>query len=409
MLRSLLLMAFMELMGFSMLMPVGPYFAIKELGLKPSNVGVVLTCHAIAQLIGAGVCGRLSDCFGRYPLLLACFAWSTAGMFGMYFVEGFWQLLALRTLQGLSGGTTPICHSYILDVVPVDERPLWMGVFGCVAGTAFVGGCCVGLLLVVYSLSRRVIFVIAGCCALMATIFGAISLRESLPAEKRRPLWSKDALGITSANDDLEVVSEGLVGVWTIRFFASLSQGLLFATYAFLINDLFGWTDFHFGAILATTGIIGAIMQLTVFPVLGQQSRMGPVLSMACGCACGALSFLLYPRNSLILHTFAGLCFTVSGALIEPAVPVLVGFFAGERHLGFANGMAGAARSAAAAVAPVIGGYLYEQHAAYPYLAGTILFVGSGLCVAHVASSPAFKGPDWQDQVTALSSGFRSV
>lgn len=374
-LRSLYVMAVLEVAGFSMLIPVAPYFAIKELGLQPREFGLVMSAHAVAQLIGASISGRISDCLGRYPVLLACFAWSTLGMCGMFFVNSFWHLLLLRTLQGLSGGTIPVCHAYILDSVPSGERALWMGFFGCATGMSSVGGCAIGSFLVFQDLSRRHIFVLAAIYALLATVWGAFTLEESLPQSRRRALWPE-----ATVHSD-HIIGPGLMSVWIIRLLVSVAQGLLFATYAFLIGDLFGWSDMEFGLALAVTGVVGAGLQLTLYPVLAQHSKFGSVWSLSIGCSCGMCALLIYPTRNLTTHLFAAMAFTASGGLVEPAIPTLIGFFAGERHLGFANGMAGSARSVASSFAPLLGGFLYQRSVAYPYYLGAALF-GCGLFFA---------------------------
>mmetsp|Transcript_140448 Transcript_140448/g.261836 ORF Transcript_140448/g.261836 Transcript_140448/m.261836 type:complete len:436 (+) Transcript_140448:58-1365(+) len=383
-LRSLYVMAVLEVAGFSMLIPVAPYFAIKELGLQPREFGLVMSAHAVAQLIGASIGGRVSDCVGRYPVLLACFAWSTLGMGGMFFVNSFSDLLILRTLLGLSGGTIPVCHAYILDAVPSGDRAVWMGFFGCATGVSFVGGCALGSFLVFEDISRRHIFVLAATYAFLATIWGVFFLQESLPDSKRRPLLNGKEAWFTSC----DVVGGGLMSVWLVRLLISVAQGLLFATYAFLIADLFGWSDFEFGIALAVTGVLGATLQLTMYPVLAQQSKLGAVWSLGIGCACGMVALCLYPRRKLVLHIFAASLFTAGGALVEPAIPTLIGYFAGERHLGFANGMSGSARSIASAFAPLLGGFLYQRNKAYPYYLGSILFACSALFASSLVQAP---------------------
>lgn len=384
-LRSLFIMSVLEVAGYSMMIPVAPYFAIKELGLDPREFGLVMSAHAMAQLLGASVAGRISDSVGRYPVLLACFAWSSLGLGGTFFVTSFSHLLILRTLQGLSGGTIPVCHAYILDAVPSGERALWMGSFGCATGMSFVGGCALGSVLVWQDVSRRHIFVLAALFGCLATIWGAFTLQESLPKSKRRPFFSEES---NISHDDFESVGRGLVSVWLVRLLLSLAQGLLFSTYAFLIGDLFGWSDFEFGLALAVTGVLGAALQLMLYPILAQHSKLGSVWSLAIGCACGTVAFLLYPRRSLMVHLFASSAFTASGALVEPAVPTLIGFFAGERHLGFANGMAGSARSAASAFAPLLGGFLYQQSKTYPYQVGVMLFASAALVATSLVHAP---------------------
>lgn len=62
---------FLDVLGFSIILPLLPYYAA-ELKASPSSVGLCLTANALAQLITAPFIGKLSDTYGRRPILLAC-------------------------------------------------------------------------------------------------------------------------------------------------------------------------------------------------------------------------------------------------------------------------------------------------------------------------------------------------
>lgn len=161
---------------------------------------------------------------------------------------------------------------------------------------------------------------------------------------------------------DLEAISLGLLCTWGTRFFQALAGAVMFSTYAFLIDDLFGWTDMHFGGIMASLGLMYAILQSIVFPLFGRHGKAGTALALAVASICGAAGGLILPLAGIITH-FAGLALlTFAGAMFAPAVPVLVGIFAGRRHLGFGNGVAQACEKAAGIIGPSVGGFLYEEN-----------------------------------------------
>ena len=65
----ILLYVFVDVLGFSMILPLLPFYAT-TFDASPSPVGLLLAANAITQLIGASLIGRLSDRYGRRPLLL---------------------------------------------------------------------------------------------------------------------------------------------------------------------------------------------------------------------------------------------------------------------------------------------------------------------------------------------------
>ena len=68
-LLAVFLVVFVDLLGFGLILPLLPYYA-DEYGATPFIVGLLTASNAAAQLIGAPLLGRLSDRFGRRPILL---------------------------------------------------------------------------------------------------------------------------------------------------------------------------------------------------------------------------------------------------------------------------------------------------------------------------------------------------
>jgi DHA1 family tetracycline resistance protein-like MFS transporter len=308
----------LELVSLAMLIPILPFFLIDEIGLGPSDVGLTLSIFSCSQLLGQYVLGRLSDTFGRAPMLLVAFAFLGVGFLLLAFVQTLLHVILVRVVQGVSGGVSPCIQAYMLDVVPKEKQPALLGLSGGVAGFSFICGPILGGLLVYLEVPRRTIFIICACLSLLGTLYGCWALPESLPADKRRPLTWADRSGM-----DLAVINVGLCLVWTTKFLTQLAQAFLFATYAFLIKYLFDWADMEFGIVLVSAGLTGALAQVFLFPAACKILDWSTILSI--GCFLGMISFLLYPRDSILLHVFAILFFALAGAFTEPTVPLLVG------------------------------------------------------------------------------------
>src|SRR5574338_613891 len=70
---SILLVVFIDLLGFSLILPLLPYFA-KQFQATDTQIGLLVAIYAAAQLIGAPILGRLSDRYGRRPVLVISIA-----------------------------------------------------------------------------------------------------------------------------------------------------------------------------------------------------------------------------------------------------------------------------------------------------------------------------------------------
>src|SRR5512135_1591587 len=66
---NIFIVVFVDLLGFSLILPLLPYYA-EEFGASATIVGLLTASYAAASLVGAPLMGRLSDRFGRRPMLL---------------------------------------------------------------------------------------------------------------------------------------------------------------------------------------------------------------------------------------------------------------------------------------------------------------------------------------------------
>ena len=81
---SIILVVFIDLLGFSLIIPLLPYYA-QTFNASDTTVGLLLASYAAAQLIGAPLLGRASDRLGRKPILIV----SIFGTFLSFLIFGF--------------------------------------------------------------------------------------------------------------------------------------------------------------------------------------------------------------------------------------------------------------------------------------------------------------------------------
>jgi len=287
-----------------------------------------------------------------------------------------------------------------LDWVSEERRPAFIGLFGFLVGVAFLVGNICGIFLLMLDIERRTIFLIAAFFASLATLYGLAFIEESLVPKKRRPLFcSSDSSGSTDAESpgkasahtkaDCEAVGMGLICLWCTRFFHALAGAIIFSTYAFLIDQLFGWTDLQFGVVMAVCGTLYALLQFSIYPLLGAHGKAGSAASAMVANISGVFGCIFFSTPIVAMHMLALSLLTVTGALFEPAVPVLVSIFAGESHLGFGNGVSTACRCAANIIGPFIGGLLFEKGLYYLSAAGCAMYFLGTLGSVGIFFSPS--------------------
>ena len=116
---SIILIVFMDLLGFSLILPLLPYYA-ETFNASQTVTGILIASYAVMQLIGAPILGRLSDRFGRRPILIISVFGTFIGFLLLGFANTLWMLFASRILDGLTGGNLSVAQAYISDIT--DEK-----------------------------------------------------------------------------------------------------------------------------------------------------------------------------------------------------------------------------------------------------------------------------------------------
>ena len=106
---------FVNVLGFGLILPLLPYYATR-FGASAFLIGLLTASYSAAQIIGSPILGRLSDRFGRRPILMVSIAGTAVSFLILGSASALWMLFAGRILDGLTGGNFTVAQSYITDV-----------------------------------------------------------------------------------------------------------------------------------------------------------------------------------------------------------------------------------------------------------------------------------------------------
>jgi DHA1 family tetracycline resistance protein-like MFS transporter len=134
-----LVIVLVDLMGLSIIIPLLPLFAAR-FGATPLVVGILQATYPMMQFIGAPILGRLSDRFGRKPVLLASQVGTLAGFVLLGFANTLALLFLSRIIDGLSGANISTAQAAIADRTNEKTRTQGLGLVGAAFGVGFVLG-----------------------------------------------------------------------------------------------------------------------------------------------------------------------------------------------------------------------------------------------------------------------------
>src|SRR3977135_4515555 len=129
----LFLTVFIDLVGFGIVIPILPLYA-ENFHATPMTIGWLTGIYSVMQIIFPPILGKLSDRFGRRPVLIVSIAGTAVGFALMGMATALPLLFVQRFLAGLTGGNIPMPHAYSAAVTPPEQRSSWMGISGPAVG-----------------------------------------------------------------------------------------------------------------------------------------------------------------------------------------------------------------------------------------------------------------------------------
>ena len=358
-------------MTFTLLAPLG-----REVGLGEVQIGLIISCSALAFTLTSPVWGRASDRWGRKPVLLLGLSGYAFGciLFASVFFFGLKGLLSGMTLYllvissrvlmaALMSAAPSAASAYIADTTSAGQRVAGMGRLGAARTLgAILGPAMCGLLAVIGLLAP---LYIAAAITLLSTILIAIVLHEPPRAAAR--ITTKPKLKLL----DKRYFPYILTGFLTFFAFSMTSQ-----TIGFYIQDRFVLDGRATAQALGTGMMVAAATSFFSQAYLAGRVKMKPVRMMTLGLPVLMIGYgaLLFAGSIAVLVIFLGVLGFGLG-MVSPGFTAGASLAVGPEEQGAVSGMVSACPSAGFVLGPIVGTSLYQIDHALPYLCACVLML----------------------------------
>ena len=183
-LLTILMIVFVQLVGASMVNPILPLYAQSHFDMQPQSITLLLTAFFAAQFIAGPFIGRLSDNYGRLPVLIISQIGTVIAFVMIGLAESVAMLFFARILDGITGGNIIVAQAYITDIFPEEKRTQALGYIFAAFGLGFIVGPALGGILA-GAFGPQIPFLLAAVAAFLTVLLTHYTLEETVTPEDR--------------------------------------------------------------------------------------------------------------------------------------------------------------------------------------------------------------------------------
>lgn len=345
---------FIDITGFGIVLPLLPFYA-DIFGADSFTLGLVVASFSVMQFIFSPILGRLSDRYGRKPILLLSIFFSGISFVLFAIANSLLMLFISRFVAGMATESA-IARAYIADVTTEEERTGGIGKVGAAFGAGFIVGPVIGGLTSVYGFSAP------GFTAAALTLLNFLLVLLFLPQSPYRKSseYEKEREGLNY----LKTLKLGLrkqkIGlVLAITFMVILAFSAIPVILPLLGIDFFGFQEVEMSYFFMYIGVVQIILQ--GFLIGRLTDKLGDELMIVLGTASltfGTFFVALFPNIILFV-----VCITfIAGGIgiLNTSIPSFVSKRSSADEQGGGMGVVESVSSIARIPGPILGGFVFQ-------------------------------------------------
>ena len=378
-LQALFVVSMIDVLGFGVLIPLVPYMA-HEYGAGPTLTTAILGSYSLCQLLAAPLWGRLSDRYGRRPILMSSLTGACLSYVILGFAHSAWSVLAARMLAGFMAGNLSAAFAYASDISTPETRARSLGLVGAAIGIGFMLGIPIGgLLSGDHAQSANFLWpaVVSASLSLVALALVKFLLPESHVKHERTepPPLPVGPLALLRQRPRLLFIAGAALLVTT-------AQGILEATFALWALSRFGAGPRTVAFALFGAALVAVVMQGGLVRVL--VPRLGERRLAQAGVLCYVAGLLLVglAGDSLMAAALGLLCCGAGMGAFSPSASALASRQSHGGDRGAVMGTYQSATSLARVIGPFIGVPMFELWGANsPFIAAASITAPAALLI----------------------------
>ena len=374
-LLTILLVVFVQMLGASLIFPVLPLYAQREFHLSAELITLLASSFFAAQFLSGPYVGRLSDNYGRVPVLIVSQVGTVISFILLAFAPSVGWLFFARILDGITGGNIIVAQAYIIDITPREKRTESLGYIYAVFGLGFIFGPALGGVLAA-AYGPQVPFLVAAVAAAAVVLLTWYALDETLSAEERRRARVRRAGSLT-----LGSLLGGaawalpLMLILLIAFLGQFALGLLQSTFA-----LFGEavlfqgesqevTDVGIGLLLSVVGVSQLFTQTYLLRRLARRFDEAQLVVM--GSVLRTIGMMVYALvTSPWLAAFGSLFFAVGFGIASPPLQSMSTSLVSDQDRGGVLGWFQSSVNLSTIISTAIAGVFFARGPTVPFWIG---------------------------------------
>jgi len=349
------LIIFTEVLGFSIVLPLIPFLGL-SLGLTPVQIGLIASAFSFCQLFASPITGKLSDHFGRKPLLILSQISTFAGFVLLGFSTTVILLIAARLIDGLLGSNMTVSQAYISDITKPKHRTRVYGYSSGVFGAGLIFGPFIGGVLSRINYSIPMFF--AAAITLVSIILVMLFLPETINRKTNK---------ISLKFDDVIPVKDVKRFIKTPNVRNSLFMFFIYniGFQLFISNfSLFAETQMHVGAdqvsfYMAWIGVLRVVIQTLLMARILR--ALGENDLLITGIVSMAISMITIAFSADYLIVFVPLIFLAYGTGVSR--PILTSQLTNsvtQKETATILGVNNSLNSVAQIITPIAGGFIIQ-------------------------------------------------